>query len=395
MMKLGYFSHTNLTVSETFIYDLIKDLNKAEDIDLTYYSGRNSGKIGVDFKLRTVMSGYFEAGEQLSYKAFKLGQIFGKGKGYRYKMAVQKRRSFKALERTVREPMDVAFIDYANSGILLREYLNARNIPFIVHVHGYDITSSLNDPEYRVELKKLMQDATFLVTASEYMKRLLVLQGADENKIRVVRYGIDVRSIEPLAWTERLKKAPSVIFLGRLTEKKHPIALIHAFHLVLKSLPSAKLTIIGDGPLKQEMLARIGQLGIADSVNYLGSLPREQSFPIMNQHWVFAQHSVTARSGDQEGYALSPAEAAAHELPVVATLHNGIPEHVLEGKTGYLVPEFNYEEMAAKILYLLKNPEQAEMMGKAGRQNILKMNDQQLRVRSIKILFEQIKRTVA
>jgi len=387
-MNLGYFSHTNLNVSETFIYDLVKDLSVDPDIALTYYSGRSTGEMAFDFKLNAIKTGYSENGEQRSYKAYKVGQILGGGKGFEMKSAVQRKYALKAASKFVSAPLDVAFIEYANSAVLLREFLESKGIPYIVHVHGYDITSSLSDPVYSQQLNLVLSGAKYLIAASHYMKRLLVLLGAKEEKIKVVRIGIDVDSIHPMPWKERVLLPPSVIFLGRLTEKKHPIALLHAFKIVKETIPAAKLTIIGDGPLMNDVVQRIKQLDLTDSVSLLGSLPREKSFPIMNKHWVFAQHSVTARSGDQEGYALSPAEAAAHELPVVSTLHNGIPEHVIEGVTGFLVPEFNFEMMAERIIYLLQNPEIAGKMGKAGRVNIAGINKQELRIATIKSLLK-------
>jgi glycosyltransferase involved in cell wall biosynthesis len=387
-MKVGYFSHSNFLISETFIYDLVKSLNADRDIDLTYYSGKYSENINVDFDLKSVQTGFVQKREKLSYMAYKVGRTIGNELGFKFKMAVQQRYSYKTLTKTIKEPMDVAFIEYANSAVLLRKYLNSKKIPFIVHVHGYDITSSLNDPEYVIELQNVLREATYLVAASDYMRRLLVLLGADENKIRVIRIGIDVAGIKPMAWNERVKRPPSIIFLGSLTEKKHPIALLYAFKIVLKKIPDAKLTIIGEGSLKNEVINTIKLLKIEDSVSLLGSLTRKESFPILNTHWLYAQHSVTAKSGDQEGFALSPAEAAAHELPVVSTLHNGIPEHVVDGVTGYLVPEFNYEAMAEKIIYLLQNPKIAEQMGKAGRINIKNLNNQQVRVAAIKSLLQ-------
>jgi glycosyltransferase involved in cell wall biosynthesis len=386
-MKIGYFSHTNLTVSETFIYDLVKDLNVDKDIELIYYSGRSSGRVNVDFDLKSVQTGFSEDGEKRAFLVYKLGRFMGAVKAAELRMATHKKRALHSLIKTVREPIDVAFIEYANSAILLREFMNLKKIPFIVHVHGYDITSSLNIPGYIEELKKVIEEASYFVTASEYMKRLLILQGANANKIKVIRIGIDVESIQPLSWEERLKRKPSVIFLGRLTEKKHPIALLHAFQLVLLKMPEAKLTIIGDGPLKAEVEDRIKRLNIVGSVELKGSLSRGESFPILNSQWVYAQHSVTSGSGDQEGYALSPAEAAAHGLPVVSTIHNGIPEHVIDGVTGYLVPEFNFEAMADKIIFLLQNPLLAEQMGGKGRMNIRQLNSQAKRVESIKSLF--------
>ena len=109
----------------------------------------------------------------------------------------------------------------------------------------------------------------------------------------------------------------------------------------------------------------------------------------MNKHWIYAQHSVTAISGDKEGYAISPAEAAAHELPVVSTIHNGIPEHVIDGETGFLVPEFDYESMAERIIQLIQNPMLAKKMGRAGRNNILALNNPQKRIDKIYNLLEK------
>ncbi|MCH8328093.1 MAG: glycosyltransferase family 4 protein [Candidatus Marinimicrobia bacterium] len=153
-----------------------------------------------------------------------------------------------------------------------------------------------------------------------------------------------------MPWQERLQAYPSVVFLGRLTGKKNPIALIHAFALVRASVPKAKLTIIGDGPLREKLVKRIEVLGLQSAVTILGVLDQEAAWNEMRHHWIYAQHSVSSISGDQEGFALSLAEAAAHELPVVSTWHNGIPENVIHGETGYLVREFDYEEMGMEKL---------------------------------------------
>ncbi|MBL7901659.1 MAG: glycosyltransferase family 4 protein [Bacteroidia bacterium] len=388
-MNLGYFSHTNFSVSETFIYDLVNDLSKVRDINLIYYSGRRRGKIDNDFNLNYKLTGYSDTGETLSYLVYKIGQVFGSGRGFRWKSFTQRKLANYSVNKNVRLKLDLAYVDYANSAVLLREYFEENNIPYVVHVHGYDITSSVNDPAYLEQLGYVFNSAKYLIAASDYMRRLLLLLGAKDEKIRVIRYGIDVKSITPMDWQSRLKFKPSVIFLGRLTAKKHPIALLYAFNLVLLSIPDAILTIIGDGPLMPELKKRILDLNIKDSVFLLGSLKRTDSFPILNKHWVYAQHSVTAPNGDQEGYAISPAEAAAHELPVVSTIHNGINEHVQDGITGYLVPEFDFEKMAERIIHLLRNPQLAERMGKAGRINIQLMNNRESRLSQIIALLLQ------
>jgi glycosyltransferase involved in cell wall biosynthesis len=164
-------------------------------------------------------------------------------------MFVQKKMAYSAIEKHLEIDTNVALIDYASSAILVREYLELKKIPYIVHVHGYDITSAIADPQYKKELNSVLNGAIFFIAASNYMKRLLVLLGADEAKIIVVRYGIDVDQMIPIEWETRLKSPPSLIFLGRLTPKKHPIALLHAFKQVLDAVPNARDRFTCDEPL--------------------------------------------------------------------------------------------------------------------------------------------------
>ena len=178
------------------------------------------------------------------------------------------------------------------------EFLEKYRIPFVVHVHGYDITTSLNDNAYYEQLKILFKKAKAFIAASEYMKTRLILLGCEESKIHVIRLGVNHLGINPLSWEERKRSPPSIIFLGRLTEKKNPIALIHAFYLVRNEVPDATLSIIGDGPLRKEVEETIASLCLSHAVKLFGALDRKKSFPLLNKHWIYAQHSVTSITGD-------------------------------------------------------------------------------------------------
>jgi len=384
-MKVGYFTHFNIKVSETFIYDLMVGLDKKTE--LIWFSGQPS--INKKILKKQIATSYLSYGAVLPLLVLKVFQI-KKRLGDKLKNKTRMMLSNYALNKIhKRDFPDIAYIEYLTSAVLLRSFLERNNIPYIVHVHGFDISSALIEPEYKKELQKVFFSVNEVITASDYIKRLLIIEGCPPEKITVIRLGIDGDSIKPLSWECRLKEPPSVIFLGRLTEKKNPIALILAFDIVRKIIPNVKFTIIGDGLLRRDVESRIKSLGLENYVSLLGALPREKSFPIMNKHWIYAQHSVTAISGDKEGYAISPAEAAAHELPVVSTIHNGIPEHVIDGETGFLVPEFDYESMAERIIQLIQNPMLAKKMGRAGRNNILALNNPQKRIDKIYNLLEK------
>jgi len=385
MIKLGYFTQTLFGVSETFIYDLVLALNNDKNIDFTYVS-KHEKSLQTEFNINNITVNFSHQFISWQIRLFKLSELLGRN-GYRDRMNLKKWLALKELNKKVAEKFDVAFIEFADTAILLMDYLEQQRTPFIVHVHGHDITSSLNDKAYKHELIKLFEKATFFIVASEYMKRRLVLLGCDENKIKLIRYGVESNNIEPMCWSERVKSPPSIIFLGRLTDKKQPIALLHAFKLVKQEITDATLSIIGDGHLKGDVIKTINYLDLSESVNLYGALTREQSFPILNKNWIYAQHSVTPINGDTEGFAISLAEAALHELPVVSTIHNGITENVIDGKTGFLVPEFNYEAMADKLIYLIKNPIVAEEMGKAGKEHILNLCNPSKRTEAIKSLI--------
>ena len=288
----------------------------------------------------------------------------------------------------------VAYVEFGGTGVLAVEAMSAANVPFVVHFHGNDISGMLSDGDYRLRLREVFSRAARLIAASNHMRRLIVLEGAVEQKCCVVKLDVNVECCEPVSWDVRRRESPSIVFLGRLTPKKHPVALIEAFAIVRRSVPRAVLTIIGDGPEKDRVESRIRLHGLSDSVRMLGAMPRGKALLEVAKHWVYAQHSVTAPSGDQEGFALSLAEAALLELPVVSTNHNGIPEHVIHGLTGLLCKEFDYETMAAYLVRLLSNPDECKLMGEAGRLNVATNFPRGQRPKAISELLEQIGKAV-
>lgn len=384
-MKIGYFTISDVGVSETFMQDLIIGLEgKGDKNQLVHVVGKKNGNIVANDTLFT----NFYLNNSITKFIYEIEE---RAKlNTRFTIKIKQLWVDQKLKKCFNNNLpDVAFIEYGHSAVILHKFLTENSIPYVVHFHGYDATSAFNSYQYTSEIKKVFQNALFIIVASHHMQRLLVLKGCPSEKIHIIRLGIDVKSMHPIKWSERIKKDPSIVFLGRLTEKKNPIALLHAFHIVKKKISNATLTIIGDGKLKQEVIENIKYLKLNSAVNVLGSLNQRDAFQIIRQHWVYAQHSVTANDGDQEGYAISPAEAAAFELPVVSTIHNGIPEHVINGRTGFLVREFDYVAMGEKIIELLSNTELAEKMGKEGRKNIAQLNDPKVRIDSIYKLIEK------
>lgn len=386
-MRIVYLASDFKIVSETFISDLVEGLAKAQPVTVVCNSLARK-TIAEHYTINQVsflsLTSIFD---RLQYRLNSVFSSFGTARNYQIRL----NHAYQTLTPLLRRHQpDVAYIDYGTVSALVRSALQTLNIPFIVHFHGADITSALNNLDYRQELQQVFRDASALIVASDHVRRLLVLEGASPDKVHVVRYAINLEGLSPIPWSERRKLSPSVVFLGRLTPKKHPVALVEAFARVNQQVPDAQLSIIGDGSEMPRVKKRIEKLGLKDSVKLYGTLLRTEALPIVNQHWVFAQHSVTASSGDQEGFGISLAEAAALDLPVVSTLHNGIPEQVIDGKTGFLVREFDYETMADHLVKLLLNADLAAQMGQAGRANISLLCQTDERVQKIIKLLQTI-----
>jgi len=344
-VSIGYFTNNYNVTSETFISDLIHRLSEIKNIDLTVYTANRQDEFSDNRNFKLVSIGFKQRGKIKSKYLYFLGRLLSKG-------------------------------SYYVTAVLIYKYFINNNIPYIVHVHGYDVTSEFSDLSYVNEFRKMCANATVIISPSQHLRRRMILEGCPPDKIVVEHYSIDFKRIMPRDWTHLKSEKPSLVFLGRLIPKKNPIALLYAFKLVLEKHPETTLTIIGTGSLQEQVRETIESLGLSGKVFLKGALPQLDCFKILRNCWIYVQHSVTASGGDQEGFPVSLAEASAHGLPVISTIHSGIPENIINQETGYVVQEHNFEEMAEKIIYLLDHPELIPIMGNKGRKRIKQICNQ-------------------
>ena len=298
----------------------------------------------------------------------------------------KRRRCKKQLFQTIQDfKPDLLWIEFGTTAHIASDLIGALKRPYIIAVHGYDISRELRDPWYAQEFVRLANSSLAIVCASHHTRNLCITAGVQNTLCEVIRYPIDGQKLTPTPRHE--DQTTKFIHFGRLVEKKGPLQTILAFQQVLNEIPNATLTIIGDGPLRQTIEKRVKQAGIDRSIRIIGALPQKKALEIVRQHTIFCQHSVTGNDGDQEGFALSPAEAALLEKPVISTFHNGIPEHVIHGKTGLLVREWDIEGMASAMKKLAMNKTLAQTMGANGRQHILNLCNPETRKKNLQELI--------
>ncbi len=205
-----------------------------------------------------------------------------------------------------------------------------------------------------------------IIVVSTAMKQALVGQGCPEKKLVLNTYGPhpDYLNIKPNL------ESNYIISVGRHTYKKGPYLTILAFQKVLDKHPSLKFKMIGDGELFDVSKNLVKSLDLENNIILLGGLERKEIIKHLETAFLFVQHSLVALNGDSEGTPVGIIEAMAAGLPVVSTRHAGIPDVVIENKTGFLVDEGDIDAMAEEILKIVNNRELAETFGKKGNVEI-------------------------
>ena len=161
-----------------------------------------------------------------------------------------------------------------------------------------------------------------------------------------------------------------LLTVARLVETKGIEYSIKAVSQVIEKNPELNILyrIVGTGKLEKKLNKLINTLGVSQQIQLVGGMTQTEVREIYADSHIFILASTTAANGDQEGLPTVLQEAQGIGLPVVSTFHSGIPEGVVNEKSGFLVPERDVDALREKIEYLVKNPQIWEEMSLTGRQ---------------------------
>lgn len=184
----------------------------------------------------------------------------------------------------------------------------------------------------------------------------------DPGLVRVIYNGVAIPSSGPRSgWGEiagRELGGPVVCLVANFFPYKGHMDFLDAAAQVLRRVPEAWFAIVGDGRLRAEIERRAAAPDLRGRVLLLGS--RADSGDVM------ALSDIVALASHEEGFPNVILEAMARARPVVSTRVGGVPEAVEEGRTGFLVPPRDPQEMASALIRLLEDPVEAGEMGKRG-----------------------------
>jgi glycosyltransferase involved in cell wall biosynthesis len=244
-------------------------------------------------------------------------------------------------------------------------------IPLITTFHGFDATLStvalLGSPawtNYPLFRGRLARQGTLFLCASAFIRERVLAMGFPAARTQVHHIGVDCVAIRP---REAAEETPTILHVARLVEMKGTQYLIRGFAELAARDVEVRLDIIGDGPQKASLQALSRSLGLEQRIRFLGALPHPQVLAAMRMAAMLALPSMRTATGRVEGLGMVLLEAAATGLPTIGSRIGGIPETVMDGETGFLVPERDAAALAARMSALLADPALRQRMGAAGR----------------------------
>ena len=264
--------------------------------------------------------------------------------------------------------------------------------PYFVAAHGSEMLDDTLSLKRRIK-KKLswLKILTFLnarkiFPISCYTQQRLIQFGIPCDKTEIVSGGVDIDKFKPcveqkdlLKITERynLQNKRVLLTVGRLDEHKGHDVVIRSLSTILKRVPRVIYLIVGRGlPFQERRLRKlVSDLNLNNKVIFLGEVSNEDlpSFYSLSEIFIMLSREISGRPDLIEGFGICYLEANACSKPVIGGRSGGVPDAVVDGKTGLLVNPLDIKEISEAIYRLFVDTEFARQLGKNGRERVEKL----------------------
>jgi glycosyltransferase involved in cell wall biosynthesis len=290
--------------------------------------------------------------------------------GPRVKAGLRARNAIYFADLFTRKGVEHFHVHFANRAAHTALFLKAvTGIPFSVTAHGQDFMSDLGSDDL---LREICDAAEFVAAETDYSADLLRQRCPNAaEKIHRVYNGIDLERI-PEPATPPSKPKSRILSVGRLVAFKGFEQLIDACAVLAKRGHDFVCEIIGDGPLREALQARIDKANLAARVTLLGSLSQAGVFQRLGETDIFALPSIVDEKGASDIFPTVILEAMASARPVISTRLAGIPELVVDAETGMLISPGDTGALVEALDRLMCQPDLRIAYGRAARLRVEK-----------------------
>ena len=260
------------------------------------------------------------------------------------------------------------------------------DVPTLTTVHGHDITKHENAGAQGANRRRFFDRVDRVIAVSHFIARQALARGCPESKLIQHYIGID---LDKFSQPKNESEIPSLLFVGRLVEKKGCTYLLQAMEKLKPKFPELRLTVIGDGELESALRQEANSRGL--NVEFAGTASAEQIRDRLARSWLFTAPSITAANGDAEGLGMVFLEAQALQTPVVSFRSGGVIEAVADESTGLLCAEKDVDGLAKNIETLLENPQLRHNMGRQGRIRIEQEFDVRKQCARLERIYDELR----
>jgi len=241
-----------------------------------------------------------------------------------------------------------------------------------------------------ISARRTCKKATKIIAVSRFTAEGIISEyGILPGKMAIIPNCVDTIRFNPNINGEgfrekwKLHSDPLVVFVGRLVQNKGLQYLVEAFAEVLRDIPEAKLIIAGEGTLKKELLIMIRKLNLQNSIKLVGRVPSKE-LPA-----IYAAADLVVLPSIMEGFGMTLLEAMATAKPCVATAVGGIPEVVINGETGLLVPPGDSSALHKAICTVLEDRSLSRKLGEAGCRRVENRFTSDIVAKETVVVYEQ------
>jgi len=282
-------------------------------------------------------------------------------------------RAFRRLIRQI-DPQLIHFHFVCESGRAW--YWDKIDVPMIGSAWGQDVIfDGPPHPKIVAGLYRTMKQVKYVTATTHMLARETAKFVPKGIQIHVIPFGVDLERFparaDGLSRDSGLSTQDSPITLGFvkwLKPKYGPDVMLEAFAKIHAARSNTRLVLAGKGEMQAQLEARARELKLEHAVEILGRVDHEKVPALIRSFDIMVMPSVY----ESETFGVAAIEASASGVPVVASRVGGVPEAVLDGVTGLLVPPRDVEQLAAACIELIDSPERRREMGVAGRRFVEK-----------------------
>jgi phosphatidylinositol alpha-1,6-mannosyltransferase len=262
---------------------------------------------------------------------------------------------------------DVIFAMNIGYGGVLCRFMK---VPYVTMAYAYEFLKFAGTPLHRLYLS-IYERSRMTIAITRFTADQLAAFGVHGDSIKIVNPGVAVAPIAPSAITNDATHPFRLGTCGRVIRRKGHDTVLRALPAIIEKVPDVEYVVAGDGPNRVALDALAAELGVESHVTFLGRVSDAELAAFYASLDLFVMPSRhDEATGHVEGFGIVYLEAALQGVPSIGSRTGGVPEAILDGETGLLVPPESPDALAEAVTSLARDSGRRIALGEAAQERV-------------------------